>query len=708
MSVTAIVERVREAFQAGDRMVFFVGAGISAPPPSRVCDFRELNARIISTLARGSLPERERKDLGQVRPEIMLQIGREELGEGVMQALETLEGHQPNFNHFLLAEALIRGNWVFTTNVESLIEDAYKMMTGSKLANRCYSDEHFKAFARSMSDPPDVWPGGYMFKPHGTIEGTRGKERFDSITVALNQIGRGLSEPKVEVLEGFLKNYDFCFMGYSCRDDFSVFPVLMGTKTAKIAIWMQHDVKQRDMCLKQRAEVDNETEALIAKKRAGRVQDGDWEIINSNQVLLKRSRFLKGVGDVSEFLKNEFHPLVRTSASAVARTAKRPSRFPQWARALDDFRLNMFFGHLFDHLGQWDKAEEHWRKSMNDASRTGSDESFVKAKSMVADLYARQTQVDKEMKSIEMYKECIAFVNSHLGSEASTTATLLGFDIANVERRLGTYPASPKEWTERMIRDLARVQREDLGRYASCLNVIALGHIRGDERDLRVGLRFARRCRNLKRRIGDKEGEALAHNTIALLLLAWGRQLAKQDQTQARRVFKRALRHLGIAFDIRIRYGFFRGCAQNYRNMGDANRELMKIANTSRAKHHHLKTGEARYETAIGYLDAVNPVPPPGELVNWRQGIAGLHREFLGLTDDPDRQRRSILKIISIYAEQLNLPNDRTNLREINSKNKELKTARGILEETRRVSDTLGLRSEVRRVDRLLQVIGRP
>ena len=106
MSATVITKRVSEALQGGEHIVFFVGAGISIPPPSQVRDFRRLNIDTIKKLTGESLRSEDYEALGEIRPENMLQIGREELGQEVVQALEMLEGHRPNFNHFLLAEAL--------------------------------------------------------------------------------------------------------------------------------------------------------------------------------------------------------------------------------------------------------------------------------------------------------------------------------------------------------------------------------------------------------------------------------------------------------------------------------------------------------------------------------------------------------------------------------------------------------------------------
>ena len=122
------IDRMMEAFVSklietlGRRMVFFVGAGISIP--SGVPGFKELNEQVIR-LTTGNKKNVDYKFLSKnLRPEVVLQILEEELGPKVLTCLEAFIGHEPNPNHFFLAEALRQGNWVFTTNGDNLIEQA--------------------------------------------------------------------------------------------------------------------------------------------------------------------------------------------------------------------------------------------------------------------------------------------------------------------------------------------------------------------------------------------------------------------------------------------------------------------------------------------------------------------------------------------------------------------------------------------------------
>lgn len=238
-----ITNRVKKAFNS-EKIVFFVGAGISVD--SGVPGFGKLNERVIQSIGNRKLKEEDWKLLREdirLRPEVVLQIGVEELNSNILKSLDMVWNYNPNYNHIFLAEVLRKGNWVFTTNFDNLIEKACQKR-GIDFG-RCYEESQFEQFIKRnrLDEKPDPGhiEGGYLFKLHGTIEEEKeGLERFKTIQVALNQVGQGLSEAKEKVLRYFLENYDFCFMGYSCQDDFSVYPVLLNTESKKKVFWFDY------------------------------------------------------------------------------------------------------------------------------------------------------------------------------------------------------------------------------------------------------------------------------------------------------------------------------------------------------------------------------------------------------------------------------------------------------------------------------------
>lgn len=88
--------------------VFFVGAGISIP--SGLPNFVHLSEKLITTVSQGEVGPDDALFLSQnLRPEVVYQIGIDELGPQVLLSMEVLEDGEPNPFHFLLAEVLRRG-----------------------------------------------------------------------------------------------------------------------------------------------------------------------------------------------------------------------------------------------------------------------------------------------------------------------------------------------------------------------------------------------------------------------------------------------------------------------------------------------------------------------------------------------------------------------------------------------------------------------
>jgi tetratricopeptide (TPR) repeat protein len=700
-----ITNRINEAF--GSKIVFFVGAGISKN--SGVPTFIELNEEAIRSIASEKLNDDECKLLSKnIRPEVVLQIGGEELGSNVLDCLEKFLGYNPNTNHVFLAEAIRRGNWVFTTNQENLIEEAYKELTGLEI-NRCYENSHFEEFVKKcpIDEKPELKDiPGYLFKLHGTIEeDKKGKERFESISVALNQVGQGLNEAKEKVLKYFLENYDFCFMGYSCQDDFSVFPLLLNTESKKKIIWLDYAKGSIGELMWGKGRLQAKKEEEENKPP----QERNWKTTNVNNFLLKREGPLKFIGDSSEYVQKEICPKlgINTDTLGTEKSIKDCDAFEQWTKNIDEFKRDIFIGRLFEHIGRWDKAEQYYKDAISIAEeRMERDrEQLVIAKQKLADLYYRQDIWKKEDEAIRIYEECIKEYKE-LGNDFN--ATCLKVDIANVKRRQGDYQGS-KEWAKEAEKELKPIYegikdkegdeyREYKLGYARCLNVLGLACLAGSEEELEEGLNFCNESKEIKDREGDKSGVAESENAIGLLLTAQGRQLSKQNRELAGEKFYETIDHLEKAIDIRIKYGFYRGCAQHCRNIGDAYRELMKI---EEEKEYFFQKAEERYKKGIDFWKLVKPEAPIGEILHYKQRIAGLCADFIGLIPEKEQKKKCIPKIISIYKNEI--LNRSEMLQELKDNRRESNNAKNILERTKKFCGEMNLHLEVEEINKLFE-----
>jgi len=704
-----ITNRVKEAL--GSKMVFFVGAGISRD--SGVPTFSELNEEVIRSIGGRELKEEECRLLSRdirLRPEVVLQIGTEELGSGVVESLEMALGYSPNYNHIFLAEALRQGNWVFTTNFDNLIERACQQR-GIRFKG-CYRDDprasHFRGFIQKyrLGRKPDFTnvEGGYLFKLHGTIEEEKqGKERFRTILVALNQVGRGLDKPKEQVLKYFLENYDFCFMGYSCQDDFSVFPVLLNIESKKRAFWFDYTKGSISELLWDKGKLQVQKEEELSKPPPER----NWKIINVNSFLLSRDQAFKFIGNSSEYVRNRLCPLIGIASDIPIAEESTGSydTFKRWAENIEGYKRGIFIGRLFEHIGHWDKAELYYKEALYIAEQRKNKEQLVTVKQRLADLYYRQDIWEKENKASQIYEGCIPIYES-LGDDFK--AADVKVDIANVKRRQGDYQGS-KEWAEKAQRQLQQIyesirdkEGEEYGKYklgyARCLNVLGLAQLRGSEEELEKGLEHCQESRRIKDSEGDKSGVAESENAIALLLTAQGRQLLKENPELAARKFYEAIDHLEKAIDIRIRFGFYRGCAQHRRNIGDAYRELMTI---EKEKEDFFQKAEANYKDGIYLWNFIKPKGPVGEILHYNQRLARLYADFVGIMSEKEERKKYNLEIISIYGNKI--LSDPEILQELKANNRELETARNVLERTKRSCEEMDLPAEVEEIGRLFE-----
>ncbi|RZB28934.1 MAG: hypothetical protein AEth_01538 [Candidatus Argoarchaeum ethanivorans] len=582
-----IIERIEMAF--GKRIVFFVGAGISVP--SGVRDFKKLTEEVIQTLADDELEELEEKDLEKkkkdyelltenIRPEVMYQMAMDELDSKVLYSLEMLEGYEPNYYHYFLAEVIRRGNWVFTTNQDNLIEEACKRR-GMKpeVDFKTYygrgNDEDFREYLRYINSG-DIYRG-CIFKLHGSIEeDARGEEKYKTVRFSLRQVGEGLFGPRKEVLEYFLKEFDFCFIGYRCRDDFSVFPVLSSTKSDKNIFWSRFDegplslyIPKEDRLL---WETEKEENKPLDEKR-------NLDLLNINEVLLQRGKKFVFSGNLGEFINVKLPTLLGVKNLSFdeekAREkgkAKESGAFFRWAKSKEKFERYLFLGRLFEHAGKLNNGIESCSKALGEAK---NDFQLIRAKQKLADLYYRRQEGDDEGEASKLYEQCINSSKDPL-ERASLKASL-----SNILRRRGKdFYSEAYVTAEKAKEEFETYIIEGKGKgldYARCLNIhgLALYSI-GKFEEARKSCSDSI---NVKQDLGDVDGIAESENGISLAFTQEGRRLKDQgNKEEAKDKFFKAIEHARRALDCRRKIGNFRGYAQNSRNLAWPNSELMKLA----------------------------------------------------------------------------------------------------------------------------------
>lgn len=707
-----INSRIEKAF--GKRIVFFVGAGISVP--SGVPDFKKLNEEVIQTLADDELEELEEGDLEKkkkdyelltenVRPEVMYQIAMDELGSKVLYSLEMLEGYEPNYYHYFLAEAIRRGNWVFTTNPDNLIEEACKRK-GMKpeVDFKTYygrgNDEDFREYLQYINSG-DI-PGGCIFKLHGSIEeDAKEEEKYKTVRFSLRQVGEGLFGPRKEVLEYFLKKFDFCFIGYRCRDDFSVFPVLSGTKSDKDIFWSRFDegplslyIPEEDRLLWEKEKEEN--------KPLG--EERNLDLLNINEVLLQRGKKFVFNGNLGEFIKVKLPPLLGVEVLSFDEEkargkgkAKESGAFFRWAKGKEKFEKYLFLGSLFERAGNLNKGIESCKKALGEAKK---DFKLIRAKQKLADLYYRRQEGNDEEEASKLYEQCIDSSKDDPLEIASLKASL-----SNVLRRRGKdfyseaynkAEEAKREFEANLtkVESLNEAERKKKKLdFARCLNIHGLAlYSLGKFEEARKSCSDSIK---MKQDLGDVDGIAESENAISLTFTQEGRRLKGEE---AKGKFFKAIEHARKALDARRKVGNFRGYAQNSRNLAWPNSELMKLALREDERQEYFKEARNGYKAGISYWDRFHPAPPV-ESVLFRNLLARLYIDFCSQTQDEEQKKRWSQEVIPIYRVILRDPKRK----QVAKEDKRMPTAEQNLENIKEILKEVNLDLEQKEAERMLK-----
>jgi len=620
------IDRMMEAFVSkliealGRRMVFFVGAGISIP--SGVASFRALNEQVIRLTTGSKLGDEECKFLSEsLRPEVVLQILEEELGSKVLTCLEAFIGHSSNPNHFFLAEALRRGNWVFTTNGDNLIERACKLREIDIKNRVCYTDSYFEQFeelVKSISNPQNT-PGGYLFKLHGSVEEDKeGDERFRTFLLTLHQVGHGLNEAKEKVLKYFLQNFDFCFMGYSCLDDFSIYPVLRDTDSERLIFWFKYAKGPI-------GEITWGKERLQSEKEfeEGRAPgEKNWEIVNVNSILLRRKTSFKFVGDSSEFVQNKLCPPLEVGMCTYSALPKREiaqDEFSEWAKNIKEYKRNLILGRLWEACWRRDEAIRFFEE----AEKLGEGIEKAKAKQALARVYDRQYGKAKAEDAIRYYGEAFNIFKEDPGADLE--AALVKVDLANFKRRALQRFTEAKidiEGTKLLLEPIKERDKECELAYARCLNILGLVHFGlKTKNDLAMGRILCKESKDIKEKHGDVDGVAESENAIGLII--------KEEAKGNIDLIKEAVEHFKTALTCREKIGNYRGCGQHFRNLGLCYRDLGEP-----------QLARECYEKSIDNWHMIKPGEPPiEELLEFQFRLGELYIKYEGHLKDEWRDK---------------------------------------------------------------------
>ena len=286
-----ILEEIIKDFK-NKKTVFLIGAGISVPPPSYIRALPQEDCmKAISNLGSSKINQ----IIHAIRPEVFFQVLYNILRERALKPLQIINPKFlnsenllvfPNYIHYFLAERIVKGHVVVTTNLDNLIEKAYEKITKGKKLNVIIYEEDFNANYKKLNK----LESGILIKFHGSFYDGEGNDSSETIRLILQQVRTEFPEFKRRTLTKLIKNFNFIIMGYSGRDDYDIFSFLLNPPSNRKIWWIKHIKESNPLNWKiipndKLFKKNKILETLPSLKRTPE----DWEYINASSIVLAYS-----------------------------------------------------------------------------------------------------------------------------------------------------------------------------------------------------------------------------------------------------------------------------------------------------------------------------------------------------------------------------------------------------------------------------------
>jgi tetratricopeptide (TPR) repeat protein len=251
--MSAYVIKVRLFDRMKSRTVFLVGAGVSVMAPASMPAALGLVEQILGTISPRSLERAKilalfnskRKDAAHKSDFLRFETFMEVLQEHSDPDLSVLdfmrELKQPNDLHLILAQQAVCGATLVTTNFDSFLERAIKLL-GHEPCTIC--DE------RDFKNWRNILPDGHIpvFKIHGSVEKHRRGKILDaksSVIATISSLTANVSSMKLPTYKELfllqhIKSSHLIVSGYSAADELDVVPSLLTSHPAMVT-WLEHD-----------------------------------------------------------------------------------------------------------------------------------------------------------------------------------------------------------------------------------------------------------------------------------------------------------------------------------------------------------------------------------------------------------------------------------------------------------------------------------
>ncbi|OLS15670.1 MAG: hypothetical protein RBG13Loki_0705 [Promethearchaeota archaeon CR_4] len=242
---------LKEIFSQGQQFVFLAGAGTSMDSPAKIPSALE----IIKLMLESYAPAQEIEGL-IANPHLRYELAIEWIQRYFDRDLTFLDYFDtailPNSNHFFLAQALMEGHFVVTTNFDFLIERALLSILPPEKKNAIIPIITKEDYLDPANQKPEELrdAGKYpFFKIHGSKKDIiKNRDTSTSLVSTLSALGReregeetfSIESYKKPVIFNLLKQKTLVVIGYSGSDDFDIGPLLRNLNALHRLVWVEH------------------------------------------------------------------------------------------------------------------------------------------------------------------------------------------------------------------------------------------------------------------------------------------------------------------------------------------------------------------------------------------------------------------------------------------------------------------------------------
>jgi tetratricopeptide (TPR) repeat protein len=503
---------LRACLQGTGKLVLLAGAGISMDPPSSLPSARQMMGAILDV----SVPPKVKDPIlgiSMLRYEFLIECFHNAFDPDfkIMDYFQLAK--QPNTIHAYLADAGRKGNWLLTTNFDSLIERAFPCSEPG--FDVVLTPKDFETHA----DPAAWFKKGtcLLYKLHGsTCNIKTGEATKGTLVTTLSSLGKS-KEGDVFSVESWKRPLFDCIgqdrtlvvMGYSGGDDFDIVPMLGRIPGLQRLIWISHDpgagATPTVLAVKPAQEfAQTNPRAALFTSRAD-------EVVYTLRMQTRVPEIFKVVVDTSKLIAS----LVRARESkqdCVSSVVPPPTIWlkQQFPPAPLESR-EVFAAAIFQNYCMWDEALSHYVKAHLLYRERKDERNVACTMSQMGHIYRSLKQLDK---AVESYDNALRVLQK-LGAYDDIAWVLANIGLVYRERG---HLEKALEYNERSL-DSFRKARNQLGIANTALTV---GFIMRDLGKLDEALARMREALPIYESLGDLTNLAWCHANMGVVLRTKG------------------------------------------------------------------------------------------------------------------------------------------------------------------------------------------